>query len=673
MFTFINTMILSGLALLTIPIIIQYLIKRRKIVLYWGAWEWMKLAYQRRKKVTKLHNLLKLISKILLLLALVMLLSRPAILTKGGGNKMVVIDNSLSMGTQVSGGDRLKTAKSQVTDLIKQSDKRITIFSFDGDMKAVAKGVLSKKTLESDVQNIELSTKKGSFNEFIDKVKSVPDFDKFDTIYFFSDFQKYQFKDEESVLGSLATIGKKHRVIFIPADKRKNLKNASLLAAAPLPEGIYPGMENRISVDVVNNSAQTLTSLPVTLSVNGKKQDRSVVSLGPGERARLILACQIPPQKIARIEIEIPPDAFPYDNKLMAVIKPGAPLEILVIRPEKPPEGKDFTYDFFFKSALNSFLRMKYEAISPLRSFEKNFDNYDMVVTFGMSFRDKSKVREKILQFLEKKRSLVAFANPVDQDTWKAFGLVSNPEKTEQAVNPLDNENTYLSFMKDKLNPSLIHFYRYSTIAPGAKKPIGRLFLNGEANPVTAKVQYKNSSVILNGFLPYPGYTDFFFNPNFVQFNMRMITDAIGQTSFYTCLGDEIKELKIKSNNDADSSFQLMIEGGASEIVKGVRSGEDLVFAATPMLENRFCKITDNGKEIYSFGYNVSRDDSNIEVAAKGNFAKAIDAGLKFQETSDFQEVKAVNEYLWLWIILLVMAAVFENYVHFWRKDEGTP
>ena len=669
MFTFINTMILSGLALLSIPIIIQYLIKRRKIVIYWGAWEWMKKAYQRRKKVTKLHNLLKLISKILLLLALVLLLSRPAILSKGGGNKLVIIDNSLSMGTQVSGGDRLKSAKALASDLIKQSDRKITIYTFDGDMKAIAKGLLSSNALDSAVQNIELSTKNGSFKDFIEQVKSVPDFDKLDTIYFFSDFQKYHYKDEESVVGALATLGKKHRVIFIPADKRKNLTNAALLSCSPLAEGIYPGMENRIAVEVMNFSPQAMTSLPVTLSVNGKKQDRSVVSLGPGERARLFLACQIPEQKIAKIEIEISPDAYPYDNKLTAVIKPGSPIEILAIRPDKPPEGKDFHYDFFFKSALNAFIKMKYEAISPLRSFEKNFDNYDMVVTFGMSFRDKTKVRDKIMQFLEKKRSLIAFADPADTDTWKPFGVVADPEQKDKDVSPLAKMDTYLSFMKDRLNPSLIHFYRFSTISAGTKKPIARLFVQGEEKPITAKVSYQNSNVILNGFLPYPKNTDFFFNPNFVQFIMRMMNDAIGQKSFYSCMGDEIKELKVKSQYDVGSQFQMMVEGGASEMIKAVRSGEELVFAATPMMENRFCKITDGGKDIFDFGYNVSRNDSNIEIASKGDFSKAIDAGLRYQETSDFKEVKAVTEYLWLWIFLLIAAAVFENYVHFWRKD----
>ena len=672
MFTFINTMILSGLALLSIPIIIQYLIKRRKIVIYWGAWEWMKKAHQRRKKVTKLHNLLKLLAKILLLLALVMLLSRPAILTKGGGNKLIIVDNSLSMGTQVSGGDRLATAKSQVANLIKQSDDRISIYSFDDSMKAVAKGPLSKNVLETSVQNIELSTNQGSFKRFVEQVKLIPEFKKFNTVYYFSDFQKKQFKDEEKLLRSLSALGKKHKIIFIPVDKRKNLKNASLISAVPLPEGIFPGMTNRIAIDVQNNSSQELTSLPITLSVNGKKQDRSVVALGPGERVRLVLSYQISEQKDANIEIEVPPDAFPYDNKLKVVITPGAPLSILAIRPEKTPAGQNFHYDKFFKSALKSFLKMKYEAISPVRSFEKNFDNYDLIVTFGFSFRAQSKVRDKIMQYLEKKHSLIAFSDLTDPDVWQPFGVKSNPVKTEQNLPPLDFKNSYLSFMKGKLNPSLIHFYRFSSISPEKQKPIGRLYLKGETDPITVKVAYKNSTVILNGFLPYPTFTDFYFNPNFVQFNMRMITDAIGQSSFFSCMGDEIKELKVKTLNDAREQYQLLFDGGAPEIVKAVRSGEELLFAIRPMLENQFCTITGNGKKIYSFGYNVSRDDSDIEVASKGNFAKAIDCGLKYHDTADFKEVKAVREYLWLWIVLLMLAAVFENYVHFWRKDSGS-
>ena len=668
MFTFLNTMLLSGLALLSVPFIIQYLIKRRKIVIYWGAWEWMKLAFLRRKKVTKLHNILKLLSKVLLLLAIIMLLSRPAILTQGGGNKLVIIDNSLSMGTVVSGGNRLEHAKNQVADLLRQSDGRVSIFSFDGEMKAIARPPQSQNVMESSVRNIELSPRSGSLNAFIENIKSIPDYERFDSIYFFSDFLDAQYKESETVLSAISALGKRHRVIFVPSDKRKNLKNAALLSCRPLPEGIYPGMRNFIHVEVMNFSPETMTSIPVTLSVNGKRQDRSVVSLGPGERTGIRLACDIPEKETARIEVEIPPDAFPYDNKLTAILNPGDALQVLAIRPDDPPKGRNFCYDFFFKAAMGSFLNMRYEAISPLRSLERNLDNYDLVVTFAAPFRDNTPFTENILGYLEKRRSLIAFADPSERDPWKLFGVSSSPEFTDKDLNPLPREDSYLSFMQEGLNPSLIHFYNFSTLSP-SNNISGRLFIHGEANPVSAKIPFKNSTVILNGFLPYPSYTDFFYNPNFVQFCMRMVSDAIGAAEFQSVSGNEILELRIPAPRlDLDSQYTFEREGVGQESVKAVRQADSLLLSIPPMLDNMFCTITDREGGVYSFGYNVSRDGSNIEVAAKSSFAKAAEAGLRYQESSDFKEVKAVYEYAWLFIALLIIAAAFENYVHFWRR-----
>ena len=110
--SFINPLILYFLPAVLIPLIIYFLINRKKVILPFAAFEWMKKALKKRRKKTRIDNLLKLIAKILLVLALVIFAARPSFKFAGAKKILVVVDTSVSMGATVDGGaSRLESAR----------------------------------------------------------------------------------------------------------------------------------------------------------------------------------------------------------------------------------------------------------------------------------------------------------------------------------------------------------------------------------------------------------------------------------------------------------------------------------------------------------------------------------------------------------------------------------
>lgn len=111
--TFLQPFILWGLPLVLVPVVIHLINRRRFRTLYWGAMEFLLSAARHSSRHAKLRNFFILLLRVLAVLGLIMLLSRPL---SGGwlGWAMagapeaifVLVDRSASMESQViSGGD----------------------------------------------------------------------------------------------------------------------------------------------------------------------------------------------------------------------------------------------------------------------------------------------------------------------------------------------------------------------------------------------------------------------------------------------------------------------------------------------------------------------------------------------------------------------------------------
>src|SRR5579871_3603345 len=116
---FLNSALLWGLGLASIPLIIHLLFRRRFRQVEWAPMRYLKLTIQRNRRRIQLEQLLLLLLRTALIIVLVLLVSRPILNAAGitrwlsgetRTSHILVLDDSLSMGLSTSGRSAFQQA-----------------------------------------------------------------------------------------------------------------------------------------------------------------------------------------------------------------------------------------------------------------------------------------------------------------------------------------------------------------------------------------------------------------------------------------------------------------------------------------------------------------------------------------------------------------------------------
>ena len=92
--SFVHLAALWGLTLLAVPFLLL-LLRRKKLVLYWAAYEWIQSTVVRKRREIEIRDLLKLISKLLLLAAIALLVKIQTAMTASKMCRCVFIGSCL--------------------------------------------------------------------------------------------------------------------------------------------------------------------------------------------------------------------------------------------------------------------------------------------------------------------------------------------------------------------------------------------------------------------------------------------------------------------------------------------------------------------------------------------------------------------------------------------------
>ncbi len=667
--SFINPFILGALAFLAVPIILMFFINRKKIVLYWAAYEWMKNAHIVKRKNVKINEILKLIAKLLLILFLVLFLARCAVSTGSKGTRLLIIDTTFSMSAEIDEKSRLEIAKNIVQKIMSTPDAATTICSFNGSLSTISKVGPGQGLPPDALKALDISPNSAGLADLVNAISSYPDAKSVQNIYFISDFQKCYFADAKMTKEAMDRIGKGKNLVFVPVDMRSGLLNAGIVSFSPEPEGYFPGCENEIIVKVKNYSTEPMDAIPVTLTIDGKKQDRAILSMKPKSENIVRLSVSALEPKDCRASLSLPPDNFGPDNILNFVISPGKDLSVLAVVKDK---GEDpFEYDVFMASALQSFCTpefLRYKKTYVTQLSEENLENYDIVIFFGIPIPENTVTATAVKNFLGKKKSVICFSDCSDTYTLKGIGVEFDNVKKEMAKPDVKKlKGTYLAFMGEgDLDPLTVSFFKYCTI----RNPSGiggRLYVQDSEDPLMVFREVNGGKVMAAGFMPYPGFTDIFYNPNYVQFLMRVIWDIYPKRVFNAYLGSEVENIAV-DNADPDLKYSITGDSGASTKLEMRGTGASSKFGTSPMTANDFFTLYAGGDPVSAFGYSVSREESEIEPAHRSDYGEAIKEGLVFDERHDFSGMKSRKEYMAAGLVLLLLALIFENYAHFWRK-----
>jgi Aerotolerance regulator N-terminal len=131
--TFLNPLFLFGLTAGIIPVLIHRLTKRRSITRKFSAVRLILQSQRTMARPQRLKHLLLLALRVLAVMSLAFMmarpvLTRPGLLTRGNEEaKILILDNSLSMGFQEENGERYELAKKAAREMIRHLKGQIMI------------------------------------------------------------------------------------------------------------------------------------------------------------------------------------------------------------------------------------------------------------------------------------------------------------------------------------------------------------------------------------------------------------------------------------------------------------------------------------------------------------------------------------------------------------------
>ncbi len=673
---FLNPALLGLLSFLAVPIIILFFINRKKIILHWAAFEWMKKAQIVKRKSVKTDQWLKLISKLLLILFIVLFVSRPVLKSEKIGKTLFIVDETLSMEAIQDGKSRRSLAQDALSEMISQGMSDYSLMKFSGRLTEISSPGAAMPSPSAPTKGaFDESPGAAGQKEFFDAILKDPIVQKSDSVVFISDFQKAFWSDPDEIASNVKRFGKKTRLIFKPIPLSDKVPNISLNSLSIPPEGYFPGNESRVIAAVRNCSSSQEDSIPVTLEVNGEKADLAYVSLAPFETKTVSLIFRPKDSGIQALTASLPSDSLDADNRIYATINPPLGLKMLSVSPEKG--SKDFGYDVFFCVAVKSFCPKDFisvNSVSPLQFLAEDTDSCDFLLVSGLPIPADSPLTRQISQFIKAGNgSLLLFFMPgSDVSFFESLGLKPSPPLIgECKIDPERSSGTYASFLQDgELDISLPTFFKLSVFQGISDcEKGGRLFLKGVQDSPVCVSNSGGTRIISFGLPFYPSYTDFFYNPNFVQFTMRVMNEALKRRMFFSFVGEETRAMNF-DGIAPDRDYFVSVAGEDSKEKLQIQNENGLMFLSRPPMGRAgFYSIYCDNAKFADFGYNLTRKDSLLDPVPPANFEKAIESGLKLAGRDASSKLfEGVKEFFPACIVFLILALIFESYAHFWRK-----
>ncbi len=670
------SLLAAGLAFLSVPILILLIINRRRIVLYWAAYEWMLRAVEKKRRRLRITEILKLISKLLVILAAALLLGRVRLTVGERRKTLLVIDTTSSMGTHMGTQTRLERAVELAEQFISASDSPIAVSTFDGRLQPLCQFLDDSSAVLGQLQRVTLTTRQGTASEFLDALTAFPDFAATEAVVFISDFQRQWYGDHQALTDLQTRVGRLAAVTLIPVDTRPSLRNLGLSGYRLPAEGVYPGRQNDVFIRVENFSSAPQNRVPVTLHVGGSKADRALVSLGPGESEWVGLTFGLETGGDHRLTAELPADDYPSDNELFVHLAVPERVNVLSVAPIRARD-EEFDRDLFLRSVLRAVGRpglWNVKRILPQQMYQEGLTNYDLVVLFGVPLRQGDAYVPLLREYMALGRGVVSFGDCSQSDFWSGVDVA--PAELHSTAHPVDSDRltgTYLEFLGgEDLNPGSVHFFKFCSLQSTAADTQGRLYVAGVKAPLLLRVPSGDGVLLCAGFLPFPGYTDLYYNPNFVQFSMRLVSEALNRQVAHVRFGDEIATLRLPGL-DAANRYSLAGGDAAAMPLQLHGDGRGSVLLGEQPRSTGFYTVLENGEPAIQVGYNSARGESAVESAGDALLAtgdgEGAHADVTVMREPNAAAVASAREMAVALSVVLFLLLVLENYAHLVRKE----
>ncbi len=300
MLTFLNSAVLVGLAAIAIPILIHLFTRKKTKVVYFSTLKFLKELQKQKIRRLKLRQILLLILRTLVILALVMAFSRPTVRSTDSASlqsgaqitAVIILDNTLSMG-RLSEGRRLmdyaKDLAANVASLMRQGDEIYVVYPHAPPKLAHEGARYNLETVQDLIADTELSYERTDYaaalalaNQLMLQSNNINK-----EVYLIGDLQKNGLQTGADGNGS-KLLSNDIKLFVLPVTANDNIANLAISELRLSNQILEKDKVAEVQARIQNTTQNPVQNKLAHLFVNGKRLGQDVVNLEPQAAANLV-------------------------------------------------------------------------------------------------------------------------------------------------------------------------------------------------------------------------------------------------------------------------------------------------------------------------------------------------------------------------------------------------
>jgi hypothetical protein len=354
--TFISPIFLGFLALATVPVIIHLLNRRRFQLVEWAPMKYLKLTIKTNRRRLRIEQLILLAIRTLIVMLLVFAIARPVLSPTGLGgwlagrgrtSRIIVIDDSLSMGYRDQGRaafDQAKEAASQIVRAVGAQDAITAIVTSNLSTPVVRDVHVEDSTrIVSTINGLTLSDAPSDWPAVFRAVGDQLASATFPTkeVVLITDMRKSGWDAQVSEYAKKWAADKVSMKIIDVGSR--NASNVSLLGIETEEPLVLPNAQVNLLARIRNNTPNAIAGSQAMLDINNATRPVILPNLPAGETTEVPLTLTPDAAGQVPVKLSMPADALPGDDTRYFCLDVRPSLDVMLIDGEpsnQPLEGE---------------------------------------------------------------------------------------------------------------------------------------------------------------------------------------------------------------------------------------------------------------------------------------------------------------------------------------------
>jgi hypothetical protein len=528
MLTFLNSIILAGLAAVALPLLIHLLTRQRLKRIEFSSVSFLKLLQAQKMRRVRLREIVLLILRTLIVLLLILAFARPALRgSLAGGVKAhanttvaILLDNSLSMSRETSRGSVFRLAQDralQVVDLLEEGDEAFLVLFSDHPVPVTPEATHNFTRLRQLIEEAQPSYRttdvRRALAETYDLIAEAVNLNK--EIYLLTDLQEAGWAELERDSLSVGAGAQLYILPVAPETRWFNLTVENVDYSDQLPEA---GKPLRFAATVANRSPESAEQAIVELFVDRVRRAQHSLQLDPEDRQGISFTTVVAEPGIHDGYVEVTDNQLAADNRHFFTLNVPHQIRVLIV-------SDDPRSSFFLGTALRPDEQvhgvMVPETVTTDGLQHRDLDGFDVVILADLPSLDGDRLASVDRFVRQGGGLLILLGNRIDHHFYNDHLLARLcPAVIQEALGSPTQRSSYLTidridgdhpvfriFQRDgETTFSSPRFFMAYDVAPGEQVTTLASFNNG--SPALLESRTGRGRVLFMATAVDPAWTD---------------------------------------------------------------------------------------------------------------------------------------------------------------------